>query len=98
MILARVIGSVWATVKDPGLVSRKLLILQPITPSREPTGEPLIAVDGAGVGVGEEVFYVKGREGSYPFLPAVVPTDAGIVGKLDSIEVPGAADAGPEQP
>jgi len=86
MLLARVIGNVVATVKDPGLHSQKLLIIQPITPRRQPVGDPLIAVDGAGVGVGEEVFYVRGREASFPFLPAQVPTDAGIVGKVDSVE------------
>lgn len=86
MLLARVIGSVWATVKDPGLASQKLLIIRPITPDRRLEGEPLIAVDGVGVGVGEDVFYVKGREASYPFLPAQVPADAAIVGRVDTIE------------
>ncbi len=86
MLLARVIGNVVATVKDPGLHSQKLLIIQPITPGRKPSGDPLIAVDAAGVGVGEEVFYVRGREASFPFLPEQVPTDVGIVGKVDSVE------------
>jgi len=86
MLLARVIGSVWATVKDPGLVAQKLLILQPLTPDRRPVGETLVALDAVGVGMGEDVFYVKGREATYPFLPGHVPADAAIVGRVDTIE------------
>jgi ethanolamine utilization protein EutN len=85
MRLARVIGNVVATVKDPGLHARKLLIIQPLTAARLPTGDPLIAVDGAGVGVGEEVFFVRGREASFVFLPDHVPADASIVGKVDAV-------------
>jgi ethanolamine utilization protein EutN len=87
MYLARVIGNVVATVKDPGLLEEKLLIIQPLTPARLPDGPPLIAVDGAGVGVGEEVIYVRGREASFAFLPKQVPTDISIVGKVDTVSL-----------
>lgn len=95
MRLARVIGNVVATVKDPGLHARKLLIIQPLTGARLPTGDPLIAVDSAGVGVGEEVFFVCGKEASFAFLPDPVPADVSIVGKVDSISLasPGAGKA-----
>jgi microcompartment protein CcmK/EutM len=83
VILARVVGTVVATRKDPGLADRKLLLLQPLRPDRSPSGAPLVAVDAAGAGVGEEVFYVRGREASHPFLPAEVPTDAAVVGIVD---------------
>ena len=83
MQLARVIGTVVATVKDPGLVGLKLLVLQPISPAREAVGRPLVAVDAVGAGAGEEVFFVRGREASFPFLPDVVPTDASITGICD---------------
>jgi ethanolamine utilization protein EutN len=86
MYLARVVGNVVATVKDPGLHEEKLLIIQPITPDRRPDGAPLVAVDAAGVGVGEVVFYVRGRESSFAFLPKKVPTDISIVGKVDTVE------------
>jgi microcompartment protein CcmK/EutM len=84
MQLAEVVGSVVATLKDPGLEARKLLVLQPISPSGAPSGAPLVAVDGVGVGVGERVFYVRGREASFTFLPDHVPADASIVGKVDT--------------
>jgi len=81
--LARVIGDVVATRKDDQLAGLKLLIVQPLTPTREPAGKPLVAVDAVGAGVGEHVFFVRGKEASFPFYPAEPPVDAGIVGIVD---------------
>jgi microcompartment protein CcmK/EutM len=78
-----VIGTVVATRKDPGLVGTKLLVIQPIRADRTPHGKALVAVDSVGAGAAEEVFYVRGREASFPFLPAEVPADAAIVGIVD---------------
>jgi ethanolamine utilization protein EutN len=83
MFLARVIGTVVATRKDPGLTGATLLVIQPLRPDRTPAGKPLVAVDSVGAGVTEEVFYVRGREAALPFLPDEVPTDAAIVGIVD---------------
>lgn len=83
MQLARVIGEVVATVKDPNLVGSKLLVLQPIAASGEATGRTLVALDSVGAGVGEQVFFVRGREAAFPFYPAEPPTDAAIVGIVD---------------
>ena len=83
MQLALVIGNVVATRKDPGLVGLKLLVLQPLSPAREAVGRPLVAVDAVGAGEGEEVFFVRGWEASFPFLPDVAPTDATVTGICD---------------
>jgi microcompartment protein CcmK/EutM len=83
MLLAKVIGTVVATRKDPGLIGTKLLVIQPLRTDRTPAGRPLVAVDSVGAGAAEEVFYVRGREACFPFLPADVPTDAAIVGIVD---------------
>lgn len=83
MQLARVIGDVVASVKDANLSGIKLLILQPIAVSGEPSGRTLIAVDSVGAGVGEHVFFVRGREAAFPFYPAEPPTDAAVVGIVD---------------
>ena len=83
MQLARVIGTVVATRKDENLSGITLLMVQPLTPNREPAGRPLVAVDSVGAGVGEEVFFVRGREASFPFHPVEAPVDAGIVGIVD---------------
>ena len=84
MFLARVIGTVVASRKDAGLVGTTLLLIQPIKTDRTPSGKAIVAVDSVGAGVREEVFYVRGREASVPFLPGEVPTDAAIVGIVDS--------------
>jgi microcompartment protein CcmK/EutM len=83
MQLARVIGDVVVTRKDENLTGMKLLVVQPLTPERQPTGRPLVAVDAVGAGVGEEVFFVRGKEASFPFHPVEPPVDAGIVGIVD---------------
>ena len=83
MQLARVIGDVVATRKDENLIGVKLLIVQPLTPERQPAGRALVAVDAVGAGVGEFVFFVRGKEASFPFHPTQVPADAGIVGIVD---------------
>jgi len=83
MQIAKVVGDVVATVKDENLSGLKLLILQPLPPEGEPVGRTLIAVDAAGAGVGERVFFVRGKEASFPFYPMEAPVDAGIVGIVD---------------
>lgn len=83
MQLARVIGTVVATRKDENLAGITLLMVQPLTTNREPVGRPLVAVDSVGAGVGEEVFFVRGKEASFPYYPVEAPVDAGIVGIVD---------------
>ncbi|MEP7119059.1 MAG: EutN/CcmL family microcompartment protein [Acidobacteriota bacterium] len=83
MQIGRVIGDVVATRKDPALAGITLLIVQPLGATREPQGRPIVAVDSVGAGVGEDVFFVRGKEASFPFHPTEVPADAGIVGILD---------------
>ena len=87
MQIARVIGDVVATRKDESLTGIKLLIVQPLAPDRRPVGRPLVAVDAVGAGVGEDVFFVRGKEASFPFYPAEPPVDAGIVGIVDHWDV-----------
>jgi len=83
MQLARVTGDVVATVKDAALFGHKLLVLQPLLPDRTPVGRLVVALDAVGAGVGEHVFFVRGREASFPFLPAEPPADACVVGIVD---------------
>jgi len=87
MQLARVIGDVVATRKDENLSGITLLVVQPLTPERQPAGRPLVAVDSIGAGVGEEVFFVRGKEASFPFFPIEPPVDASIVGIVDHWDV-----------
>jgi len=81
--LAKVIGDVVITRKDENLAGIALLVLQPIAADGSNVGRTLVAVDAMGAGVGETVFFVRGKEASFPFYPTEVPTDAGIVGIVD---------------
>ena len=83
MQLARVIGEVVATMKDANLTGIKLLVLQPIAASGDAAGRTLVALDSVGAGVGEHVFFVRGREAAFPFYPAEPPTDASVIGIVD---------------
>lgn len=83
MQLARVIGDVVMTRKDPALSGVTLLVLQPLDAAGADLGRPLVAVDAVGAGAGERVFFVRGKEASFPFHPVAVPADAGIVGIVD---------------
>jgi ethanolamine utilization protein EutN len=82
--LARVIGNVVATVKNDGLEGRKLLVVQSLNAELRPQGAPLVAVDAVGAGVGELVFWCRGKEASFPFRREDTPTDCTIVGIVDS--------------
>jgi ethanolamine utilization protein EutN len=87
MQLAKVIGTVVVTRKDENLTGIKLLLVQPLTAAGQPAGKPLVAVDSVGAGVGEDVFFVRGKEASFPFYPVEPPVDAGIVGIVDHWDV-----------
>jgi microcompartment protein CcmK/EutM len=83
MQIGRVIGDVVATRKDPAYEGTKLLLVQPLAADGSDSGRPLVAVDAVGAGAGEAVFFVRGKEASFPFHPLEVPADAGIVGIID---------------
>jgi ethanolamine utilization protein EutN len=87
MQLARVIGVVVATRKDSSFEGTKLLLVQPIGADGKDVGRPLVAVDSVGAGVGETVFFVRGKEASFPFLPVESAVDAGVVGIVDTWHV-----------
>jgi ethanolamine utilization protein EutN len=84
MQLARVIGTVVSTVKNSTLSGRKLLVIQTLDGELRRLGKPLVAIDSVGAGVGELVFWCRGKEASFPFEGSDVPTDCTIVGIVDS--------------
>ena len=84
MQLARIIGTVVATVKNESLEGRKLLIVQSLDAKLQPQGKPLIALDAIGAGVGELVFWCRGKEASFPFAREDTPTDCTLVAIVDS--------------
>jgi microcompartment protein CcmK/EutM len=85
VLLARVVGNVVCTRKNGSLTGQRLLVIQPIRNDGKDQGRPLVALDSVGAGAWEQVFYVRGKEASFPFLPEEVPADATIVGIVDRV-------------
>ena len=83
MQIARVMGEIVSTMKDANLEGHTMLVLQPLSAAGEPAGRTLVALDSVGAGVGENVFFVRGREAAFPFYPGEPPTDATIIGIVD---------------
>jgi len=84
MQLARVIGTVVATVKNDSLEGRKLLVIQSLDAQLKAQGSPLVALDAIGAGVGELIVWCRGKEASFPFRREDTPTDCTIIAIVDS--------------
>ncbi len=87
MILAKVVGTVVATRKDPRLVSNKLLITRPMDPRGKPEGGYLVAIDTVEAGFGETVLIVSGSSARMASGMKDCPVDAVIVGIVDAVQV-----------
>ncbi len=98
MFVAKVIGNVVATQKDPKFQGMKLLLIQPyITKERSlvASGSSIVAVDSVGAGIGECVLFTQGSSARLTPGTKDAPVDAVIVGIVDEIEVEGHAVARP---
>ena len=89
MILAKVVGTVVATRKDPRLEGQKLLVVRPVDPGGKIDGGFLVAVDTVDAGTGETVLIVSGSSARMASGMKDCPVDAAIVGIIDQIEVTG---------
>lgn len=87
MLLGRVIGNVVATMKNASLEGQRFLVVQPLDKNGRDKGKPLVALDSVGAGAGEAIYWCRGREASFPFLPKEVPTEATIVGIVDAVNI-----------
>lgn len=92
MELARVIGNIVSTIKDPSLTGYKLLIIQPLDHHLREVAEPLVAVDPLLAGPGDLVAWIGGREACLAMPHELSPVDAAIVEIVDQV------DAVPEEP
>jgi microcompartment protein CcmK/EutM len=94
MILARVVGTLVSSDKDPELADYKLLVVQPLDLDLEPDGEELIAVDRVDAGVGDRVLVVKEGNAARQITGRDrVPLQALVVGVVDRVDRLDAADA-----
>jgi microcompartment protein CcmK/EutM len=90
MMIARVVGSAVATIKDEKLKGLKLLVVREVTPANELIGKPLVAIDAVGAGEGELVLIASGSSARQTTITNNKPVDAVIMAILDSLEVEGA--------
>jgi ethanolamine utilization protein EutN len=82
MILGRVYGSVVSTHKLDSLVGSKFMLVQCIENGKL-TDKYLVAVDGVGAGIGEDVIIAEGSSARMGMKNQDAPVDALIVGILD---------------
>ncbi len=96
MLLAKVVGTVVATRKDPRLEGKKLLIVTPLTPEevqgKKPAGAPgrggyYVAVDTVDAGFRETVIIVQGSSARMAETCKDRPVDTAIVGVVDSVKL-----------
>ena len=90
MTLGKVIGTVWATRKDPGLTGLALQLVQDVGLDGAPLGGFTVAVDSVGAGVGETVLVVAGSSARMTGVTQNKPVDAVIVAIVDTLSVEGA--------
>ena len=87
MLLAKIVGTVVATRKDPRLVSNKLLLARPVDPRGKAEGNYLVAVDTVDAGVGETVLVVSGSSARLAAGMKDCPVDAAVIGIIDTVDV-----------
>jgi ethanolamine utilization protein EutN len=87
VILARIVGTVVATRKDPRLVSSKLLVARPVDPRGKAEGSYVVAVDTVEAGVGETVLIVSGSSARMASGMKDCPVDAAVIGIIDAVEI-----------
>jgi microcompartment protein CcmK/EutM len=86
MIIARILGSVVSTQKDPRLSGKKLLIVRPINLDGTDQSGYLIAVDTVGAGFHEKVLIVGGSSARLAEGNKDCPVDSAIIGVIDTID------------
>ena len=89
MLIAKVIGTTVATIKDEKLIGRKLLVVQQTDETGKPIGKPYVAVDTVEAGIGDLVLTASGSSARQTTLTKDRPVDAVIMAIIESLEVEG---------
>jgi len=91
MKLGRVLGTLVATTRTPGLEGVRFLVVQPLDKHEKPSGLGLVAADAlATAGEGDLVYYVASREAAVAMPETFAPVDHAIVGLVDEVDLDGA--------
>ncbi len=86
MRIAKVIGNVVSTRKDENLVGYSLMVIDVLKPGTDESQGQMVAVDTVGAGIGDLVLITTGGAARIP-LTNRAPTDATIVGVIDTVDV-----------
>ena len=89
MLIARVVGTTVATIKDEKLIGRKLLVVRQTDERGGPIGKPYVAIDTVDAGVGDLVLTAAGSSARQTNITKDTPVDAVIMAVIDSLEVDG---------
>lgn len=91
MYLARVVGTVVSTRKEPTTDGLRFMLIRQCDAEGRPDGATLVAADAVGAGVGEVVLYASGSAARQTQLTDARPVDAVIMGIVDEVELGGDA-------
>jgi ethanolamine utilization protein EutN len=88
MLIARVIGDVVATQKDPSHNARKILAVQPLNLDGSDRGEAVLALDAVDAGIGERVLLsTEGFSAMTGVGRPNSPIDAAVIGVIDEVSL-----------
>lgn len=87
MLIATVVGTTVATVKDEKLIGRKLLIVRQTDEFGKPVGKPYVAIDTLDAGIGDLVLTAAGSSARQTVITKDTPVDAVIMAIIDSLSV-----------
>ena len=85
MLLGRVIGTVTATQKAPGLEGIRMLVVQPVAETGVDRGWPVVAADTTQAGPGDVVHKTTSREAAVAMPEPFVPVDHAIIAIVDRV-------------
>jgi microcompartment protein CcmK/EutM len=86
MIIARILGTVVSTQKDPRLQGKKLLVVRPVNLDGTDQSGYLVAVDTVGAGFHEKVLVVGGSSARLAQGMKDMPVDSAIIGVIDTVD------------
>ena len=89
MLLAKVVGTLVATRKEPTLDGLKFLVLKQLDVEGQETGGYRVAADAVGAGAGEVVLYASGSSARQTKFTHQRPCDAVVMAIVDTLEVEG---------
>lgn len=97
MLLGQVIGTVWATRKDPKLIGMKFLLVREMDLDGTPMKTVVVAADAVGAGEGETVLVAQGSSGRQTEITDKKPVDAVIMAIVDRLDVADVEPASPQE-